>query len=68
MQRARLERLRATVSEPQNEASKERRVDSMVQHLDELKVWADINDPLVKKRFEDEKGECALKRRIMHNV
>lgn len=55
-QRTRLEKLRATEVEPQNEGIKERRITSMTGHLEELKIFADINDPLVKKRFEDGQG------------
>jgi len=55
-QRARLERVRATEVEPQNVAGKERRIVSMTAHLEELKIFADINDPMVKKRFEDGQG------------
>lgn len=38
------------------EAMKARRVDSLRKHIDELKILADINDPLVKRRFEDGLG------------
>jgi large subunit ribosomal protein L35 len=38
------------------EAQKERRLDSMRQYLEKLKIEADINDPLIKKRFEDGEG------------
>lgn len=38
------------------ETQKQLRLDSMRRHLEQLKILADINDPLIKKRFED--GEC----------
>lgn len=38
------------------EAMKARRVDSARKYLEELKIQADINDPLVKRRFEDGLG------------
>jgi large subunit ribosomal protein L35 len=38
------------------EASKQRRLDSMRRELERLKILADINDPMVKKRFEDGDG------------
>lgn len=38
------------------EALKARRIDSARKYLDELKIQADINDPLVKRRFEDGLG------------
>lgn len=56
-QRKRLEKLREKQVEPQNEFQKERRIASMAKHLEELKIFADINDPTVKKRFEDGLGE-----------
>ncbi|KAL9051340.1 MAG: hypothetical protein Q9162_006095 [Coniocarpon cinnabarinum] len=36
---------------------KERRLLSMMQRLEKLKILADINDPLVKKQFEDGEGD-----------
>ncbi|CZS95788.1 related to ribosomal protein YmL35 of the large subunit, mitochondrial [Rhynchosporium agropyri] len=39
------------------EETKERRLDSMRRHLEYLKIQADINDPLIKKRFEDGEGD-----------
>lgn len=57
-ERARILRLRATTS--QNEAeekAKQRRLQSMEAHLEDLKIKADINDPLVKRRFEDGLGK-----------
>ncbi|KAE9370362.1 PEBP-like protein [Stipitochalara longipes BDJ] len=39
------------------EKFKETRLDSMRRHLEYLKIQADINDPLIKKRFEDGQGD-----------
>lgn len=39
------------------EAYKQKRLKSMRAELEELKILADINDPNVKRRFEDGKGE-----------
>ena len=36
--------------------AKKSKLGGMQKHLEELKILADINDPLVKKRFEDEEG------------
>ncbi|KAI9683941.1 MAG: hypothetical protein M1829_004276 [Trizodia sp. TS-e1964] len=36
---------------------KARRLDSMQKQLEKLKILADINDPLIKKRFEDGDGD-----------
>ncbi|PMD59228.1 PEBP-like protein [Hyaloscypha bicolor E] len=36
---------------------KQVRLDSMRRHLEYLKIQADINDPLIKKRFEDGQGD-----------
>lgn len=38
------------------EASKKGRLIAMHKHLEHLKILADINDPVIKKRFEDGKG------------
>lgn len=38
------------------EIHKQRRLDSMKRYLEHLKIQADINDPLIKKRFEDGEG------------
>jgi large subunit ribosomal protein L35 len=37
---------------------KDDRMISLRDHLEELKILADINDPLVKKKFEDGQGMC----------
>lgn len=57
MERGRLERLRA--ADPATvggEAKKKTRITSMEKSLERLKINVDINDPLVKRRFEDGKG------------
>ncbi|KAK7730039.1 mitochondrial 54S ribosomal protein YmL35 [Botryosphaeria dothidea] len=57
-QRERIARVEAqdpTVSG--GESQKSVRLTSMRNHLEELKILADINDPIVKKRFEDGKGD-----------
>jgi large subunit ribosomal protein L35 len=38
------------------ETQKRNRLESMRSHLEHLKILADINDPLIKKRFEDGEG------------
>lgn len=38
------------------EMAKELRIESMKRHIDELIILADVNDPRVKKRFEDGEG------------
>jgi large subunit ribosomal protein L35 len=38
------------------EANKQRRLESMEREMARLKILADINDPMVKKRFEDGMG------------
>lgn len=38
------------------EENKQRRLDSMRRKLEQYKILADINDPLVKKKFEDGHG------------
>ncbi len=55
--RARIDRLlNQDPSISGGEEAKQRRLLSMRTALEELKILADINDPLVKKRFEDGKG------------
>jgi hypothetical protein len=39
------------------EASRQNRIASMREYIDKLKIQADINDPLVKRRFEDGLGK-----------
>lgn len=57
-ERARIARL--SVQDPSTipggERQKQNRLDSMSRYLERLKILADINDPLVKKRFEDGDG------------
>jgi large subunit ribosomal protein L35 len=58
VERARIERLReqdAAVSG--GEKQKQTRLRSMMDRLERLKILADINDPIVKKRYEDGEGE-----------
>jgi large subunit ribosomal protein L35 len=38
------------------ESQRQTRLDSMRRHLEYLKIQADINDPLIKKKFEDGDG------------
>lgn len=57
-ERGRLERLRAANPEDVGgEAQKQTRIKSMEKHLEKLKILADINDPMIKKRFEDGMGK-----------
>ncbi|KAK1835799.1 phosphatidylethanolamine-binding protein [Podospora conica] len=41
------------------EKYKQKRLDSLRRHVAELKILADINDPLVKRRFEDGMGDMS---------
>lgn len=43
------------------EATKQKRLESMRRHLEYLKIQADINDPMIKKRFEDGEGMQILR-------
>lgn len=54
--RSRIAKLKAQDCAPQDEARKEHRIRSMQTSLEQLKIHADINDPLVKKRFQDGQG------------
>lgn len=57
-ERTRIARLSAQDAStiPGGEKQKQSRLHSMQQYLERLKILADINDPLVKKRFEDGEG------------
>lgn len=56
-QRERIERLSdKVVVEESEKAKKDHRLRSMRRTLEELKILADINDPMVKKTFEDGHG------------
>lgn len=39
------------------EQFKQKKLESLQRHLEELKIQADINDPAVKRKFEDGLGE-----------
>jgi len=56
-QRERVARLRSQKAEKSNEAQITHRIKSMERYLEELKIQADINDPLVKRTFEDGSGK-----------
>ncbi|EMC98453.1 hypothetical protein BAUCODRAFT_121320 [Baudoinia panamericana UAMH 10762] len=54
---ARLKTKLATVVAEQDRWREENRLRSMERKLEELKILADINDPVVKKKFEDGMGD-----------
>ncbi|KAJ9199697.1 hypothetical protein DTO166G4_5577 [Paecilomyces variotii] len=57
-ERERIARLREKPAEEAGgELSKNSRLKAMEHHLEHLKILADINDPVVKKRFEDGEGD-----------
>lgn len=51
--RRKILRLSAEDVPPEKEARREERLKSWRKDIERLKVLADINDPLVKKKFED---------------
>lgn len=56
--RERIARLSDKVMVDETEqAKREHQLKTMRHHLEDLKIQADINDPIVKKRFEDGQGE-----------
>lgn len=57
VQRERIARLKEQNVALQDQAKKEHRLESMRRRLEELKILADINDPIVKRRFEDGFGK-----------
>ena len=54
--RQKIARLEAQPVDKAGENSRKSRLTAMQLHLEELKVLADINDPLVKRKFEDGQG------------
>jgi large subunit ribosomal protein L35 len=57
-ERGRIQRLRDTDASLVNgESRKQSRLQGMEAHLEKLKIRADINDPNVKRRFEDGKSQ-----------
>jgi large subunit ribosomal protein L35 len=60
-EQARIERLQALTDEQAGGANVKRsKLGSMEKHLNNLKVWADINDPSIKRKFEDGEGTFLL--------
>lgn len=61
-ERARIDKLAAQDAStvPGGELQKKNRLESMRKYLERLKLLADINDPLIKKRFEDGEGMSPL--------
>ncbi|KAI9837260.1 MAG: hypothetical protein M1819_000334 [Sarea resinae] len=58
VQRARIAKVQAQdAAVSGGEKEKQQRLKSMHKHLEELKILADINDPMIKKRFEDGQGD-----------
>ena len=56
-ERKRIKKVQETPAERLGgEVSKKAKLLAMQKYLEDLKIWADINDPLVKKRFEDGMG------------
>ena len=55
-ERARIARLKAADLGNMTEQQRETKLRSMELHLEKLKIWADFNDPIVKKKFEDGQG------------
>jgi large subunit ribosomal protein L35 len=58
---AKIKRLEATDASTfrGGEPYKQKRLESLRAHVERLKVLADINDPLVKRRFEDGQGDMS---------
>ncbi|CAL5870775.1 uncharacterized protein PFLUO_LOCUS5015 [Penicillium psychrofluorescens] len=53
----RIANVEATPTEQMGEQAKKSKLPAMRIHLDKLKILADINDPLVKRKFEDGQGK-----------
>lgn len=60
-ERKRIESLQKTeVVGSEAERKKATKLSNMREHLNELKILADINDPMVKKKFEDGQGKILI--------
>lgn len=57
--RAKIAKWKTTEVPPERQAKKELQIQSWKRHIERLKIFADINDPLVKKNFEDGFGKCS---------
>ncbi|KAI1496753.1 hypothetical protein F5X99DRAFT_399347 [Biscogniauxia marginata] len=59
---AKVRRLEDTPADqlPGGERRKNRRLESLRKYVEELKILADINDPVVKRKFEDGFGTCNI--------
>lgn len=67
--RQRIARVAALSSEEAGgEQSRKSRLRAMQLHLERLKIHADINDPLVKRKFEDGQGISRTPARRLGNV
>ena len=55
VQRRRIEKAQ-TAYNASPDATQKGRLMAMQKHLEHLKILADINDPTIKKRFEDGEG------------
>jgi large subunit ribosomal protein L35 len=64
MQRERIEKLKQQTVAPQDEGRRNHRLASMRQRLEYSKILADINDPMVKKTFEDKQGMLVVFRSL----
>lgn len=60
VQRERIERLSQQNVAPQDEGRRNHRLKSMRERLEHTKLLADINDPVVKRTFEDKQGMSRL--------
>lgn len=69
-ERARIARLQAmdTTAIPGGDMQKQKRLQSMQQELENLKILADVNDPTVKRRFEDGNGESTSHQLYVENT
>lgn len=66
--RQRIARVEALSPEEASEQSKKSRLGAMRLHLERLKISADINDPLVKRKFEDGQGISRILARRLGDV
>ena len=58
--REKIDKVQKSMAGTDDKGKKQQQLQSLRRRLEQLMVLADINDPLVKKRFEDGLSACLL--------
>ena len=65
--RARIARLREQDAAVGSGEEKQARLKGMMDQLERLKILVDVNDPVIKKRYEDGEGETQYIQSLCHS-